>query len=117
MRELVHADRRPPDLLLASEPVGYLSVQEAATLDYHPAKIGMPLDPSWKTYWFLVELTIPENWAEEPFDLLWETGSESTIWLGERALQALNTSDSNPRPDARIVARAEPGARVKLAIE
>src|SRR5262249_31426936 len=63
------------------------------------------------------EATIPDAWAGERVDLLFETGSESTLWSGGNVLQGLNTSDRCPRPDATIVERAAAGQRVELAIE
>jgi alpha-mannosidase len=117
MRELVHAETHAPDLVLASGPVGYLTLEEAATLEYRPATVGMELGSPWQTFWFRVAATIPENWAGGRVDLLWETGSESTLWLGGRALQGLNTGAECPRPDATILERADAGERVELVIE
>ena len=117
MRELVYAETRPPDLLLASDPVGYLTPQGATQLEYRPAELGMKLGSSWQTVWFRIGTTVPESWAGERVDLLWETGSESTLWLGDQVVQGLNTSDECPRPDALVAERVEPNARLELTVE
>ena len=81
------------------------------------AQLGMPLGPPWATFWFRIEAAIPETWAGQRVDLLWETGTESTIWIGDRAVQGLNTSGSCPRPDAPLVEQAEPGQELELLVE
>ena len=117
MRALVYPEMQRPERLLVSGPVGALTPDEAAALDYEPAELGMPLGPPWTTFWFRIESRVPEAWVGERIDLLFETGSESTLWLGDRPLQGLNTSGTCPRPDAVLVERAARDARLEFAIE
>jgi alpha-mannosidase len=117
MRRLVYPEARLPDTLFVSPPVGYLTVEEASTLDFRPAELGMRLGPDWTTFWFRIDATVPEAWAGSRVDLLWETGSESTLWIDRRAVQSLNTSGHCPRPDALLVERAESGQRLELFVE
>ena len=74
----------------------------------------MELGPPWTSFWFRIEATVPEAWAGRRVDLLWETGTESTLWIDGRAVQGLNTSDSSPHSDALLVESAEPGTRLEL---
>ncbi len=117
MRELVYPERIEPDVLTVAGPVGYLSPAEAARLDYRPAAVGMELGVSWQTFWFRVEASVPEAWAGDRIDLLWETGSESTLWIGGEVVGALNTGIDCPRPEATVADRADPGARLELVLE
>jgi alpha-mannosidase len=117
MQILVYPETRPPDVLLVSGPVGHLSPDQARQLEYSPAKLGLELGPPWATFWFRIEATVPEAWAGRRVDLLWETGTESTLWIDGRAVQGLNTSGSCVRPDALLVESAEPGARLELMVE
>jgi alpha-mannosidase len=117
MGALVYPETRPPDALLVSGPVGYLTPGEAEVLEYRPAQVGLELGPPWTTFWFRVEAEIPSEWAGAWVDLLWETGSESTLWREGRAVQGLNTSGSCPRPDALLVEQAKAGAPLQLLIE
>jgi alpha-mannosidase len=117
MRALVYPEVRAPDTLLVAGPVGYLAPDEAGALDHRDAEMGMPLGPPWTTFWFRLEAELPDGWAGQRVDLLWETGSESTLWMDGRAVQGLNTSGSCPRPDALLVEAAEAGLRLELLIE
>jgi alpha-mannosidase len=117
MRALVYPETWRPQRLLVSGPVGNLTPGEAAALDYQPAELGMTLGPPWSTFWFQIEASVPETCDGERVDLLWETGSESTLWIGDRALQGLNTSGSCPRPDAVLVERATANQQLEFAIE
>src|SRR5262245_4067175 len=117
MRAVVYPETHAPEVLLVSPPVGYLTPGEAADLQYEPADLGMALGPPWATFWFRIEASVAEAWAGQRVDLLWETGSESTLWIDGRSIQGLNTSGSCPRPDALLVERAEPGQRLELSIE
>ena len=117
MRALVYPETRTPDALLVSPGVGYLTLEEARELDYRPAELGMSLGPSWSTFWFRIEAELPDTWAGGRVDLLWETGSESTLWIGGRSVQGLNTSGTCPRPDALLVERADPRQKLELLVE
>ena len=117
MRALVYPESRAPEVLHVSPPVGYLTVAEAAELDYHPAELGMALGPPWATFWFRIEANVPDAWAGQRVDLLWETGSESTLWIDGRSVHGLNTSGDCPRPDALLVGRADPGRPLELMVE
>ncbi len=117
MRELVYRETRAPDVLLVSGPVGKITPAEAAGLEYQPASVGTELGLSWDTFWFHIESTVPESWAGERVDLLWETGSESTVWIDGDVVGALNTGGDCPRPELTIVERAEANTRLALFLE
>ena len=91
LREFVHADRRPFDELLIAGPVDRIGHAEARRLEYRPARMRERLGPLWATYWLRATATVPEAWAGSRVDLIWETGTESTLWLEGRPSQGLVT--------------------------
>jgi alpha-mannosidase len=117
MRALVYPEIRSPERLLVAGPVKNLTVEEAAALEFRPASVGMALGPPWSTFWFQIESSVPESWGGERVDLLFETGSESTVWLDGRPVQGLNTSGECPRPDAVLVSRADSGSGLEVLVE
>jgi alpha-mannosidase len=116
MRALVYPQRWRPQLFV-SGPVGYLPPSDAEALEYHPAELGMALGPPWATFWFRIKSSVPQGCDGQRVDLLWETGSESTLWLGNRALQGLNTSNVYPRPDAVLVEHATANEPLAFMVE
>ena len=117
LRALVYPETRLPDVLRISPQVDRISVEEARELDFEPVELGRQLGPLWATYWFRIEATVPRPWAGRRVDLLWVTGSESTLWIDGRSVQGLNTGSQGDRPDALLVERAEPGQHFDLWIE
>ena len=79
-----------------------------------PGRPGEQLGPLFATYWLRAEATVPEAWAGARVDLVLDTRSEATLWLGGRAVQGLNSSGTQPRPDATLVDRARGGERARL---
>jgi alpha-mannosidase len=116
LRELVHADRRPLDELLIAGPVGRIGHAEAQRLEYRPAQMRERLGPLWATYWLRAAATAPEGWAGGRVDLIWDTGTESTLWLDGRPVQGLVTGQYD-RPVAALVQSARGGERVEAEIE
>jgi alpha-mannosidase len=116
LRELVHAERRPLDDMLIAGPVGRIGHAEAQALEYRPARLGERLGPLWATYWVRAAATVPEAWAASRVDLIWDTGTESTLWLGGRPVQGLVTGQYE-RPVAPLVGEAKGGERLELEIE
>jgi alpha-mannosidase len=116
LRELVHAERRPFDELLIAGPVGRIGHAEARRLEYRPARLGERLGPLWATYWLRATATVPDAWAGSRVDLIWETGTESTLWLGGRPVQGLVTGQYD-RPVAPLVGGARGGERIEAEIE
>jgi alpha-mannosidase len=116
LRELVHADRRPFDELLIAGPVGRIGHAEAQGLEYRPARMGDRLGPLWATYWLRAAATVPDGWAGGRVDLIWETGTESTLWLAGRPVQGL-VSGQYDRPVAPLTHSARGGERLEAEIE
>ncbi len=101
------------DELLVSGPVGRIGREAAQRLEYRPAALGERFGPLWATYWFRLGATVPEEWAGRRVDLLWDSGSEATLWLGGAPVQGLDPH----HPDAVVTPSAEPGDRLALEVE
>ena len=117
LRALVYPETRLPDVLRISPRVDRISVEEAQELEFEPVELGRQLGPLWATYWFQIEATAPRQWAGRRVDLLWVTGSESTLWIDGRSVQGLNTGSQGERPDAVLAESAAPGQRFDLLVE
>ena len=116
LRELVHAQRRALEDLLIAGPVDRIGHAEAQGLEYRPARLRDRLGPPWATYWVRAAATVPEAWAGSRVDLIWDTGTESTLWLGGRPVQGLVTGQYE-RPVAPLAAAAHAGERIELELE
>jgi alpha-mannosidase len=116
LRELVRAERRPFDELLIAGPVDRIGHAEAQALEYRPARMRERLGPLWATYWLRAEATVPNEWAGSRVDLVWDSGTEATLWLEGRPVQGLVTGQYD-RPIAPLVATARGGERVAAEIE
>jgi alpha-mannosidase len=103
--------------LLVSGPVDRITWEEAQVLEFRPAELGEHFGPPWASFWFRIVATVPEEWRDRRVDLLFVSHSEATLWVDGRAVQGLNTGGEGERPDARLVERAEPGARLACHVE
>lgn len=113
LRALVHPETREPDELLISAAVDRIGREEAQALDYRPVLPGERLGPLWATYWLRVAATVPGDWAGGRVDLLWDSGSEATLWLDGRPTQGLNAHHG----DAVLLERAEAGEKIRFEVE
>jgi alpha-mannosidase len=116
LRALAHADRRPFDELLIAGPVNRIGHAEAQRLEYRPARMRQRLGPLWATYWLRAAATVPDAWAGSRVDLIWKTGTESTLWLDGRPVQGLVTGRYD-RPVAPLMGSARGGERIEAEIE
>jgi alpha-mannosidase len=105
LRALIHPETKPPDELLVAGPVDRISREQAQGLEYRPAALGERFGPLWATYWLRVRAAVPESWRGRRADLLWDSGSEATLWLDGRPSQGLNRYHG----DAVVAESAEPG--------
>ena len=116
MRALVHVDTRPLDTLEIAGPVARIDRAEAQRLEYRPARMGARLGPPWATYWLRASTIVPEAWAGSRVDLLWVTGTESTLWLSGAPAQGL-VSGGIERTVAPLTRAASGGERLEFEIE
>jgi len=105
LRALIYPETRPPENLLVAGPVDRISHEAAQDLDYRVTAPGERFGPLWATYWLRIDATVPEHWRGRRVDLLWDSGSEATLWLDGRPAQGLNPH----HPDAVLSERGEPG--------
>ena len=113
LRALVYPELVQPDTLLVSPAVDRIAWDEAQQLDYRPVVAGERLGPLWTTYWFRVIATMPEDWAGRRVDLLWDSGSEATLWLDGQPAQGLNPHHR----DAVLADHAQAGAQLRFEVE
>jgi alpha-mannosidase len=105
LHEAIWPERRPLDELLVSKAVDRIPFDEAQLLQLRPVELGERFGPLWATYWFRARATVPEEWAERRVELLWDSGSEATLWLDGTAAQGLNRH----HPDAVLQEQGAPG--------
>jgi alpha-mannosidase len=117
LRSLVHPDWVGPDALAVSERTGREGWASAQGLDYRPAALGEHFGPEWATFWFRIEASVPGAWAGARVDLLWDSGSEATLWRDGEALQGLYSGWRALRTVAPVLEPAHGGERVALAVE
>jgi alpha-mannosidase len=117
LRSLVYPAARPPDRLLVSQRTGRIGWAAAQELEFRPAEVGEAFGPQWATYWFRVEATIPEEWAGARVDLIWDGGSEATVWRDGEPIQGLNSGGGALRCEAPLTSDARGGEPVSVAVE
>lgn len=113
LRALVYAETRAPDEIVVSGAVDRIPWDEARRLDYRVTALGERFGPLWATYWFRVTATVPDEWAGRRVDLLWDSGSEATLWLDGRPAQGLNPHHR----DAVLADHAQAGQQVHFDVE
>ena len=113
LRALVHPETCAVEGLLVSGAVDRISRAEAQGLEYRPASLGERFGPLWATYWVRAEATVPPGWAGARVDLLWDSGSEATLWLAGEPAQGLNPHHC----DAVLLEQARGGERLSLEVE
>ena len=87
LRARIRPEARRVEELLVAGPVDRIGRDDALSLDYRPAERGERFGPLWATYWLRAAATVPEAWAGRRVDLLWDSGSEATLWLDGVAAQ------------------------------
>ncbi len=117
LRSLVHPESIAPDSLTVSERAGREGWEAGQRLSYRRAELGEEFGPEWATYWFRIEVTVPEAWGGARVDLLWDSGSEATLWRGGEVLQGLYSGWRALRTVAPVLERATGGELVELAVE
>ncbi|HTQ11490.1 MAG TPA: glycoside hydrolase family 38 C-terminal domain-containing protein, partial [Fimbriimonadaceae bacterium] len=105
MRALIYPQTIPVESLKVAGPVDRISYDEAQRITgFRDAVMGEQFGPQWATFWFRAKAEVPKEWAGKRVDLLWESHSEATLWIGGRAVQGLNHNprswDGSTRPDA-----------------
>ena len=113
LRELVHPETIPVEELAVAGPVDRIPHEEAQCLDYRQAEPGERFGPLFATYWFRGTVTVPAAWAGQRADLLWDSASEATLWLGGVSAQGLNKHHH----DAPLAEPAAGGERVEFEVE
>ena len=99
--------------LLVSDAVDRISWDDAQQLSVRPAAMGERFGPLWATFWLRAVATVPATWAGARVDLLWDSGSEATLWLDGLPAQGLNQLHR----DAVLVGEAKGGEAVAFEVE
>ena len=113
LRARAYPETRAPDELLVSPPVDRIAWDAAQALEYRPMLAGERFGPLWTTFWLRGTATVPHDWVGRRVDLLWDSGSEATLWLDGRPAQGLNPHHG----DAVLLERAEGGEVVRFEVE
>lgn len=104
------------DLVVAG-PTDRISYDDAQKLNaFHPAKPGDQFGPLWSTFWFRGNVEVPADWKGSRVDLLWDSQSEATLWVGGKSVQGLNMTHGD-RPDAILLDIAKGGEKLSVQIE
>src|SRR5215218_5448661 len=118
LRSLAYPEALAPDQLEvsreATDRIGWDAAQE---LDYRPAALGESFGPPFATYWFRVEATIPGEWAGRRVDLVWDSGSEATLWREGQPVQGLYAGWQASRTQVPLTDAARGDERLALAVE
>ncbi len=117
LRSLAYRETIAPDLLTVSERTGREGWEAARSLVHRPVEIGEEFGPLWSTYWFRIGTTVPGHWAGERVDLLWDSGSEATLWRDAAILQGLYSGWRALRTSAKVANPAEGGERLEVEVE
>jgi alpha-mannosidase len=113
LRALAYPETCPLDELMVSGPTERISREDALGLEFRPAELGERFGPLWATYWFRGNGAVPAEWAGQRVDLLWDSASEATLWLGGLPAQGLNKHHG----DAVLVEHSVGGEHVELEVE
>ncbi|KAI9326834.1 glycosyl hydrolases family 38 N-terminal domain-containing protein [Zopfochytrium polystomum] len=95
---------------------------EAVRGRYEPAQVGMPLGPSWATFWFRVTAAVPIEFAGQEVVLNFDADCEAMVWSKTGvALQGLTGGQRSwgetRRVDFRLTERAVAGEVFSLYVE
>ncbi len=113
MAEAIYPVRSAVQQLEVAGPVDRITFQEATALEYHAAELGKPLGPTFATYWFRINIRIPNDWKGKRVDLAWSSNSEALLWVDGCAVQGLNPG----RETARLVKEAIGGEELSVFVE
>ncbi|KAL0486594.1 alpha-mannosidase [Acrasis kona] len=119
----VYPERRPIDDVL------YYSVPELARIPFSDLNSNLfkPLNersnrtfgPSWSTHWFLLNITVPDEWAGKSVHLIWNSSSEALIFnMKGVPLQGLTGGDGgDKRHEFPLISKAFGGDKYSFYIE
>ncbi len=117
LRSLAYRETIAPDSLTVSERTGRGGWAASRELSHRPVQIGEEFGPLWATYWFRIGASIPEHWSGDRVDLLWDSGSEATLWRAGAVVQGLYSGWRALRASAPVVNPADGGERLELEVE
>src|SRR4051812_41666714 len=98
LHSLAYPATTPLDAIEVSEKTARIGFDEAQRLTYRPAEVGEAFGPQWATYWFRLRATVPPEWAGHRVDLLFDTGSEATLWRDGKPVRGLNAPHRTTAP-------------------
>ncbi|KAJ1552072.1 hypothetical protein HK405_012781, partial [Cladochytrium tenue] len=92
---------------------------EAMKGKYEETRVGERFGPSWATFWFKVEVTIPEDWDGEYVLFNFDPDCEGMVWNVEgHPLQGLTGEGGDARHvDYLLTKSCKPGEKFNFYIE
>lgn len=103
----------PIDTIECAGPVDRISLAEAKRLQYRSANLGESLGPTFATFWFRLQVRVPEDWQGKRVDLAWKSNSEALLWVDDRSIQGFNPG----RDTARLIDEAVGGEELTVYVE
>ncbi|GAM28490.1 hypothetical protein SAMD00019534_116660, partial [Acytostelium subglobosum LB1] len=83
--------------LQVSDQCDRIPYQDALKLHYKECKVGSSYGPSWATYWFKLEINVPQAFKGKEVHLLWNSSSEALIWNNGVPIQGLTGGTWNDK--------------------
>lgn len=117
LRSLAYSATVPPQRIEVSEQVGREGWDAVADLALRPTALGEEFGPQWATYWFRITAEVPEAWDGARVDLIWDSGSEATLWQDGRVVQGLYSGWRALRTTATVAEPASGDERLELWVE
>lgn len=111
--QAIYPHRVPVHTMEVAGPVERIPFKQVGSLEFRPAKLGEQLGPTFATYWFRLETTVPEQWRGQRVDLAWSSNSEAQLWVNGCAIQGLNPG----REVARLLEEAQGGEVLEVYVE
>lgn len=96
-----------------------ISFEKATKQSFHPTSIGTSYGPSWSTHWFKLKITVPNDWAGEHVELIWDSSSEAMIWSTDGIPRQGLTGDrgNDRRVEYMLLKKAKGGEVIDLWVE
>ncbi|KAF9086810.1 Glycoside hydrolase, 38 vacuolar alpha mannosidase [Mortierella sp. GBA35] len=93
--------------------------EKATKQTFKPTTTGTCYGPSWSTHWFKLKITVPNEWAGDHVELIWDSNSEAMIWSTDGVPRQGLTGDkgNDRRVEYTLLKKAKGGEVLDLWVE